>query len=80
MEGIQPRYVAYCVSRGINTADAMLALDRVRWPGGANCGYICWISSRWAEWRKLFRKPARITSNQDHEDFTEWLFEQVSIG
>ena len=74
MEGVQPRYVAYCVAHCINHADVMMQRDK----GLAFYRFRCWIMDRWYEWRMLFGKSSILTTKQDHADFDDWLFEQVS--
>lgn len=43
------RFLAYARSQGTPDPEAMLALDRIRYPGGVMAGYILWNSARWDE-------------------------------
>lgn len=75
----QPRYLAYCKSRGLSP-QRVLDLDRMRWPGGCMAGYLLWIAERWAAWERERGGPVwgRKSSEErkddlQHSDFDRWL-------
>mgnify|MGYP001583008765 CR=1 FL=1 len=71
-----PRFVAYAKSQGCADPDAVLDLDRERYPGGCMTGFTLRIPEQWAAWRKLKGyRGDRIMSDQDHAEFDVWLAE-----
>ncbi len=79
--GWNPRYLAYCYAHGVPDPDAMLELDRERWPGGVMCGFILWINARWAEWRELQNIDRDYPlSPVDQAMFDLWLFTGARDG
>jgi hypothetical protein len=44
-----PRYQAYAHAHGEADAEAMLAADRERYPGGCMTGFVLWLRERWDE-------------------------------
>lgn len=82
---VNSRFLAYCRSQGTPDPEAMLVIDRTRYPGGVMCGFILWTRARWADWRTARGMPqdrascpAPITTNEDHVDFDAWLAREVS--
>lgn len=74
------RYVAYATLHG-RTPETMLLYDKRMWPGGSMCGYVTWIQERWTKWDALRRHPKdHVRTEQEHAEFTAWLFEQVKKG
>lgn len=68
-----PYYVAYALAHG-RAPRAMLDADVLDWPGGKMCGFILWMSTRWAQWRKLHDiEPDAVLSDLGHADFAGWL-------
>lgn len=65
------RYLPYCKAQGTPDPDAMLARDRVRYPGGVMAGYSLWIGERWTEWRLTRGLGPGLgpLSDQDHASF-----------
>jgi len=51
-----PRFVEYARVHG-RTAEAQLAFDDERYPGGRMCGFILWNGDRLREWKKLVDYP-----------------------
>lgn len=69
----QPRYIAYCKDQGRSTEDQM-DHDSLKWPGGVMCGFILWISNRWATWKKENNWPPHaVVSETQHTAFDKWL-------
>lgn len=79
----QSRFVAYAKAHGLEP-EKMIESDRKRWPGGAMCGFILWLGSRWAEWGSargltkigggwLRNKRYYLLSQEDHNSFDAWL-------
>lgn len=68
----QPRYVAYAKSNGM-TPDAMLAHDKIEYPGGRMCGFMCWISSRLRDFKKAHPQHVIGDNISNHDAFTAFL-------
>lgn len=67
------RYVAYARANG-RKPEAQLKHDREAWPGGVMCGFILWISAKWAEYRAARKLgPYAIVSEEMHEEFNAGL-------
>lgn len=72
MTDFQPRYIAYARSHG-REPEAQLAHDRERWPGGANTGFIVWVSRRWREWANQTDTDLGHRTDAHHIEFDAWL-------
>lgn len=68
----QHRYIEYSRDHD-KTPEAMSVVDKERWPGACMCGFMCWISERWTEFSKIFKRDRHSHSLQDHADFDVWL-------
>ncbi len=72
------RYVSYARAHGCSP-EAMVVIDRERYPGGANGGFVVWNSQRLRAWRSLTKRPAEShLSPADHAEYDAWLAERVS--
>lgn len=72
-----PRYVHYARVHG-HAPEAMLEVDRERWPGGLMCGFTLWIQARWREWDRLVGWPSgEPHSSEQGKQFDLWLAHQV---
>lgn len=74
---MNPRYLSYCRAEhpGLS-ADAALEADRERWVGACMTGFLLWIVERWCEWLRANPDAIpRALTDQNHEDFTQWLEE-----
>ena len=80
-EGVNPRYLAYCVAHGEPSPDAMLERDRVRFAGGLMVGYIVWINARWSEWRRLVGlREYDALGDTAHASFDRWLADRIAAN
>ena len=68
-----PRYLAYCRAHGTPDPEAMLALDRKRWPGGVMAGYLVWNTEQWGAWRKETGVRTPHLLEEHHRAFDAWL-------
>ena len=71
LEKVNPRYKAYCIfNRVISPAEM--------WEQGGNTGFgfIAWNNKMLNKWLSETGKTKMFTE-QDHEQFTEWLLEQA---
>lgn len=74
LEGYNQRYLIYCAAQGFkDDPQGMLALDRKRWPGGHNAGYIIWIQRKILEFMKA--KPQWVANGMiiHGADFDAWV-------
>lgn len=67
-----PRYVLYAAAHG-QTPEAMLAADRVRYPGGRMAGYMIWHSQQLRAFRAERPECFRGEWLDDHDAFNTWL-------
>ena len=65
-ENYQPRYLAYCKAHGRKPEEQM-EHDREQWPGGIMCGFILWMSQKFAEWRAV-APPCPVYARMTGED------------
>lgn len=71
--GGNPRYANYARVHG-NTPEQQFEIDCKEYPGGKMCGFICWNTRKWSQWRKLRGYVADVPlSLKDHTDYDEWL-------
>jgi len=87
MSDWNPRYLAYCRAMGQKTPEAMLAVDRERFPGGHMVGFMIFMSENWSEFERLYLPPPRpprpfgsfrdldrqIWRLDNHDAFDTWL-------
>lgn len=76
---MNPYYVAFAGTESV-TCEEKRRREYERWPGGAACGFILWMSDRWQEWAKFkgYRRTASgsndtMLSDYDHAEFGGWL-------
>lgn len=69
---VTDRYRLYARSHG-RFPDAMLAQDRVEWPGGCMAGFSLWCSRMWRRWRAETGDGRE--GLQRHTEFDCWLEE-----
>ncbi len=73
MSAYNPRYLAYCRSRGESDPEEQLAKDEVAYPGGCMVGFLCWSAWQLAAYRKL--KPEAFLDGRlvDQQGYDRWL-------
>ena len=76
-KGMNPRYVNYARAHGKSPA-AMLAADKITWPGGCMCGFLLWNSARLAEFRKLRPDCFLDSTLVLHAPYDDWLRQWVN--
>lgn len=72
LERVQ-RFLAYCAAND-KRPKAMLAHDARQFPGGKMAGFILWMESKWAEWRKMTNSYG-VLSEAQTAAFDAWIQE-----
>lgn len=72
-KGAAPRYIAYCIAHGAQSAAEQEQKDKARWGARWTMPFTAWVGFEIRVWCKKTEFPAVGMSWAEHAAFTGWL-------